>query len=62
MKIKQKKTKPGKSGQILNSSTNGMLQKRIIPPYKEVLVKERDLVPVFLLGDPVYYVLPLLVE
>lgn len=60
MKIKQKKQNPVNQDKF--SILNGMLQKRIIPPYKEVLVKERDPVPVFLLGDPVYHVLPLLVE
>ena len=36
---------------FLNSSINGMLRKRIIPPCDTILAEERDPVPVFLLGD-----------
>ena len=50
------------SGKILNSSINGMLQKRIIPPCQNVLVGRKDPVPVFLLGDPAYPLLPLLMK
>ena len=54
--------KNGKSERILDSSGNGMLRKRIIPPREKVLVDARDPLPVFLLADPAYHVLPLLMK
>ena len=47
---------------FLNSSINGMLQKRIIPPCEKILVDGRNPVPVFLLGDPTYPLLPFLLK
>ena len=43
---------------FLNSSINGMLQKRAIPPFEKILVEGRDPAPIFLLGDPAYPFLP----
>ena len=45
---------------FLNSSINGMLQNRIIPPCENILVEGRAPVSVFLLGDPAYPLLPFL--
>ena len=47
---------------FLNFSINGMRQIIIIPPCEKILVKEKDPVPVFLLGDPAYPPLPYLTK
>ena len=47
---------------FLNFSINGMLQNRIMPPCEKILAEGRDPVPVFLLGDPAYPLLPFLMK
>ena len=44
------------------SDINGMLRKRIIPSCEKILLEGRDPVPVFLLGDPAYPLLPFLMK
>ena len=39
-----------------------MLRKRIIPSCEKILLDGRDPVPVFLLGDPAYPLLPFLMK
>ena len=47
---------------FLNSSINGMFRKRIIPPCEKILVEGRDPIPVSLLDDPAYPLLPFLMK
>ena len=47
---------------FFNSSISWMLRNRIIAPCEKILVEGRDPVPVFLLGDPAYPLLPILMK
>lgn len=46
------------AGVLSNSNVNTFLKDGTIPACKRVLVPDQDAVPLFLVGDPAYHVMP----